>query len=100
MKLSTDNYVDGDGEYASSVSGNDFKTIEALVVSVNRKVKDLRIIQKYQTDKEEDFSQKQADNLNLVKKVALAQIVIVLLIGLYQIFSLRKMLLLKTWVMS
>lgn len=54
-------------------------------------------MQEYQIQTEDDFSQKQFDTSNKIVFMTITQIAIVLVIGIWQIISLRKIFKEKSW---
>ena len=54
-------------------------------------------MQEYQIETEDEFSQTQFNNSNKIVVMTIIQIVIVTLIGLWQIYSLRKVFKEKAW---
>jgi hypothetical protein len=54
-------------------------------------------MQEYQIETEDEFSQTQFNNSNRIVVMTIVQIVIVTLIGLWQIYSLRKVFKEKAW---
>ena len=100
IQTSTDAPLDEEEDLTKSASGKDFKVLEGLVTSMNRKLSELVTIQKYQMDKETEFSENQYGNMSLVKTLAMVQIGIVMVVGLWQIYYLRNALASKNWVMS
>lgn len=80
-----------DVEEADKVPKNkDFADVDAKVKRLNQKTKEIVQMQEYQIKSEDEFSESQISNSNRLVTMTLVQIGIIVLIGAWQIFSLRK----------
>ena len=64
---------------------------------INAKVDMIEIIQKYQNDLEDEFSKNQIQSSTRLALLSICQIVIICIVGIYHVFSLRKIFKNKIW---
>jgi hypothetical protein len=80
------------------VKNKDFEMVDKKVKKLMRKATDILKMQEYQMNTEDDFSQTQFQNSNKIVVMTIVQIVIVSVIGIWQIYSLRRIFKEKAWL--
>ena len=81
----------------NSAKSKDFQKVNETMTKLNSKVESIENMQKYQLEVEDTFSQNQIKSSNRLAFISVCQIVIICIVGLYQVFSLRKIFKDKIW---
>ena len=75
----------------------DFEMVNEKVKRVLKKAETFSNIQNYQTKIEDKFSQNQIKSSRLLATLSIIQIIIICIVGLYHVYSLRKIFKEKIW---
>ena len=81
----------------NSAKAKDFQKVNETMTKLNNKVSSIEIMQKYQMEVEDTFSQNQIKSSSRLAFLSICQIVIICIVGLYHVFSLRKIFKDKIW---
>lgn len=98
FQLSIDTDQDDFEETEGVVKNKDFDLVDQKMKKLVKKANEIDKMQQFQMETEDDFSNTQMDNSNRIVTMTICQIVIVMIIGLWQIFSLRKIFKEKAWM--
>jgi hypothetical protein len=79
------------------VKNKDFEAVDSKVRKMVYKANEISKMQEYQITTEDEFSQTQFSSSNRIVFMTIIQIIIISLIGLWQIYSLRKIFKEKAW---
>ena len=100
------NREDTDVEKSASLKERDFKAVDTEVRNLYQKVKnindfiqatDIALMQDYQLKRENEFSEHQFENSHRMVFIIIVQVVIISIIGLWQIFALKRVFKEKMW---
>ena len=81
----------------NSAKAKDFQKVNETMTKLNNKVESIETMQKYQMEVEDTFSQNQIKSSSGLAFISVCQIVIICIVGLYHVFSLRKIFKDKIW---
>ena len=81
----------------NSAKAKDFQKVNDTMTKLNSKVESIEAMQKYQLEVEDTFSQNQIKSSNRLAFLTICQIVIICIVGIYHVFSLRKIFKDKIW---
>ena len=81
----------------NSAKAKDFQIVNDTMTKLNSKVESIEAMQKYQLEVEDTFSQNQIKSSNRLAFLTICQIVIICIVGIYHVFSLRKIFKDKIW---
>ena len=81
----------------NSAKAKDFQKVNDTMTKLNSKVESIEAMQKYQLEVEDTFSQNQIKSTNRLAFLTICQIVIICIVGIYHVFSLRKIFKDKIW---
>ena len=81
----------------NSAKAKDFQKVNMTMQRLNSKVDSIEIMQKYQLDVEDEFSNNQIQSSTRLAFLSICQIVIICIVGIYHVFSLRKIFKDKIW---
>ena len=81
----------------NSAKAKDFQKVNETMTKLNNKVESIEAMQKYQMEVEDTFSQNQIKSSSRLAFLSVCQIVIICIVGLYHVFSLRKIFKDKIW---
>ena len=81
----------------NSAKAKDFQKVNETMTKLNNKVESIEVMQKYQMEVEDTFSQNQIKSSSRLAFLSICQIVIICIVGLYHVFSLRKIFKDKIW---
>jgi hypothetical protein len=90
MSLETMEYIRED-DFVNQPRQKETEVIKKKIEGVQKKITDIMRIQKYQIDKEEDFSTNQIDNSSILVYLTIIQILVLLVLTIWQISSLRNL---------
>ena len=72
------------------VKNKDFTVVNEKVKKLGKKAYEITKMQEFQIGQEDDFSATQINNSSKIVSMTIIQIVLVILIGCWQIYSLKK----------
>ena len=81
----------------NSAKAKDFQKVNDTMTKLNSKVESIEAMQKYQLEVEDTFSQNQIKSTSRLAFLTICQIVIICIVGIYHVFSLRKIFKDKIW---
>ena len=80
-----------------SAKAKDFQKVNQTMTSINNKMKAIEIVQDYENEIEDKFSKNQISSSNRLAFISGCQILIICIVGIYHVFSLRKIFKDKIW---
>ena len=81
----------------NSAKAKDFQKVNDTMTKLNSKVESIETMQTYQIEIEDTFSQNQIKSSSRLAFISICQIVIICIVGIYHVFSLRKIFKDKIW---
>ena len=82
---------------AHSAKAKDFQKVNFTMQKIDSKVKAIEIMQNYENDIEDKFSRNQIKSSTRLAFISACQIIIICIVGIYHVFSLRKIFKDKIW---
>ena len=73
-----------------SAKAKDFQKVNMTMQKLNSKVDSIEAMQKYQLEVEDQFSKNQIKSSSRLAFLSICQIVVICIVGIYHVFSLRK----------
>ena len=83
--------------YEHSAKAKDFQKVNMTMQKLNSKVDSIEVMQKYQLEVEDQFSKNQIKSSSRLAFLSICQIVVICIVGIYHVFSLRKIFKDKIW---
>ena len=80
-----------------SAKVKDFQKVNMTMQKLNSKVDSIEAMQKYQLEVEDQFSKNQIKSSSRLAFLSICQIVVICIVGIYHVFSLRKIFKDKIW---
>ena len=80
-----------------SAKSKDFQKVNNTMMKIDSKVNAIETMQKYQLEIEDNFSRNQIKSSSRLVFLSICQIVIICIVGIYHVFSLRKIFKDKIW---
>ena len=80
-----------------SAKAKDFQKVNMTMQKLNSKVDSIEAMQKYQLEVEDQFSKNQIKSSSRLAFLSICQIVVICIVGIYHVFSLRKIFKDKIW---
>ena len=80
-----------------SAKSKDFQKVNITMQKLNSKVDSIEVMQNYQIDVEDKFSKNQIKSSTRLAFLSICQIVILCIVGIYHVFSLRRIFKDKIW---
>ena len=80
-----------------SAKAKDFQKVNMTMQKLNSKVDSIEVMQKYQLEVEDQFSKNQIKSSSRLAFLSICQIVVICIVGIYHVFSLRKIFKDKIW---
>ena len=80
-----------------SAKAKDFQKVNITMKNLNSKVDSIETMQNFQVEVEDEFSKKQIMTSSRLVLLSLCQIVIICIVGIYHVYSLRKVFKDKIW---
>ena len=80
-----------------SAKAKDFQKVNNTMQRINSKVDSIEIMQNYQIEIEDEFSKNQIKSSTRLAFLSICQIVVICIVGIYHVFSLRKIFKDKIW---
>ena len=80
-----------------SAKTKDFQKVNMTMQNLNSKVDSIEVMQNFQVEVEDEFSKKQIATSSRLVFLSLCQIVIICVVGIYHVYSLRKIFKDKIW---
>ena len=80
-----------------SATAKDFQKVNITMQQIDSKIGAIEVMQKYQMDIEDKFSNNQISSSSRLAFLSICQIVIICIVGIYHVFSLRKIFKDKIW---
>ena len=80
-----------------SAKSKDFQKVNNTMTKIDSKVNAIETMQKYQVEIEDNFSRNQIKSSSRLVFLSICQIVIICIVGIYHVFSLRKIFKDKIW---
>ena len=80
-----------------SAKSKDFQKVNDTMQKINSKVDAIEVIQQYQMEVEDTFSKNQIKSSSRLLFLSVCQIIIICIVGIYHVFSLRKIFKDKIW---
>ena len=80
-----------------SAKSKDFQKVNSTMTKIDSKVNAIETMQKYQVEIEDNFSRNQIKSSSRLVFLSICQIVIICIVGIYHVFSLRKIFKDKIW---
>ena len=81
----------------SSAKAKDFQKVNMTMQNLNSKVDSIETMQNFQVEVEDEFSKKQISTSSRLVILSLCQIAIICLVGIFHVYSLRKVFKDKIW---
>ena len=81
----------------NSAKAKDFQKVNITMQNLNSKVDSIEVMQNFQVDVEDQFSKKQIETSSRLAFLSIVQIIIICLVGVYHVYSLRKVFKDKIW---
>ena len=81
----------------SSAKAKDFQKVNITMRKIDHKVESIEIMQKYQIELEDEFSKNQIKSSSRLAFISVCQIIVICIVGIYHVFSLRKIFKDKIW---
>ena len=97
LEFQIDSSEDGFEDADKAVKMKDFEMVNEKMKKVMRKAETFSQIQDYHVTAEDKFSQNQIKTSRLIATLSIVQIVIICCVGVYHVFSLRKIFKEKIW---
>ena len=91
------NFIKKNLDQSKVVKNKDFEAVDSKVRKMVYKANEISKMQEYQITTEDEFSQTQFSCSNRIVFMTIIQIIIISLIGVWQIYSLRKIFKEKAW---
>ena len=82
---------------ANSATTKDFQKVNITMQKIDSKIGAIEVMQRYQIEVEDKFSTSQINTSSRLAFLSVCQIVIICIVGLYHVFSLRKVFKDKIW---
>ena len=80
-----------------SAKAKDFQKVNITMQNLNSKVDSIETMQNFQVEVEDEFSKKQIATSSRLALLSICQIVIICIVGIYHVYSLRKLFKDKIW---
>ena len=80
-----------------SAKAKDFQKVNITMQNLNSKVDSIEVMQNFQVEVEDEFSKKQIETSSRLAFLSICQIVIICIVGIYHVYSLRKVFKDKIW---
>ena len=80
-----------------SAKSKDFQKVNMTMQKIDSKVNNIEVMQRFQLELEDDFSNNQIKSSGRLAILSICQIVIICIVGLYHVFRLRKIFKDKIW---
>ena len=80
-----------------SAKTKDFQKVNITMQNLNSKVDSIETMQNFQVEVEDEFSKKQIATSSRLALLSICQIVIICIVGIYHVYSLRKVFKDKIW---
>ncbi len=97
LKLNFQIQTADDMEDENTVRAGDFKKVDDTMKKLSGKVESIENMQKYQLELEDKFSDSQISSSSRLAFLSICQIIIICLVGLFHVFTLRKIFKEKTY---
>ena len=81
----------------NSAKAKDFQKVNITMQNLNSKVNFIETMENYQVDVEDEFSKKQISTSSRLAFLSICQIAIICIVGIYHVYSLRKVFKDKIW---
>ena len=81
----------------TSAKAKDFQKVNITMQNLNTKVNSIETMQNYQVEVEDEFSKKQISTSSRLAFLSICQIVVICIVGIYHVYSLRKIFKDKIW---
>lgn len=81
----------------TSAKAKDFQKVNMTMQNLNSKVDSIEVMQNFQVDIEDEFSKKQILTSSRLAFLSICQIAIICIVGIYHVYSLRKVFKDKIW---
>ena len=81
----------------NSAKTKDFQKVNITMQNLNSKVDSIEVMQNFQVEVEDEFSKKQIETSSRLAFLSVCQIGIICLVGIYHVYSLRKVFKDKIW---
>ena len=81
----------------NSAKSKDFQKVNVTMQNLNSKVNSIETMQNYQVEVEDEFSKKQISTSSRLAFLSVCQIIIICIVGIYHVYSLRKIFKDKIW---
>ena len=81
----------------NSAKSKDFQKVNDTMQKINSKVDAIEVMQQYQIEIEDNFSKNQIKSSSRLVFLSICQIIIICIVGIYHVFSLRKIFKDKIW---
>ena len=81
----------------NSAKVKDFKKLNQTMQNINNKMNAIEVIQNYENEVEDKFSKNQINSSSRLAFISGCQIIIICIVGIYHVFSLRKIFKDKIW---
>ena len=81
----------------NSAKAKDFQKVNVTMQNLNSKVNSIETMQNYQVEVEDEFSKKQISTSSRLAFLSVCQIIIICIVGIYHVYSLRKIFKDKIW---
>ena len=80
-----------------SAKAKDFQKVNITMQNINAKINNMDVVQKFELEMEESFYNNQIRISNRLAFLSILQIVVICIVGLFHVFSLRKLFKDKIW---
>ena len=80
-----------------SAKAKDFQKVNITMQKINNKIDSIDVMQKYQNEVEDKFSSNQIQSSSRLAFLSICQIIILCIVGIYHVFSLRKIFKDRIW---
>ena len=80
-----------------SAKAKDFQKVNITMQNINAKINNMDVVQKFELEMEDSFYNNQIRISNRLAFLSILQIVVICIVGLFHVFSLRKLFKDKIW---